>query len=66
MFEEALDEAKKCDEQRKKDDYKKKCWRPGRDKAECYPPFYGVPTSMKETMLMKNRQTHVGFVSKVN
>lgn len=32
MFEEALEEAKKCDEQRKKDEFQKKCWRPGRDK----------------------------------
>ena len=47
IFEYALGQARKCDEQRKKDGWKKKCWRIGRKKQECYPPFYGVPTSLK-------------------
>ena len=32
MFEEALEEARKCDQQRKRDNYRKKCWKPGRRK----------------------------------
>ena len=47
MFEEAIFDAGVCDEQRSKDGHKKKCWRPGMDPQECYPPFYGVPASMK-------------------
>ena len=36
------------------------------DPQNCYPPFYGVPASIKETIVMKGRQIHVGFVAKVN
>ena len=66
VFEEALEEGRKCDEQRRRDNWRKKCWKPGRRKEECYPPFFGVPTSVKECILMKGRQTYVGAVSKVN
>lgn len=47
MFEEAVHEAIICDRQRKEDGYEKKSWRPGMDQSKCYPPFYGVPTSVK-------------------
>ena len=66
MFEEALEEGRKCDQQRKRDNWRKKCWKPGRRKEDCYPPFFGVPTSIKETILFKGRQTYMGLVSSVN
>ncbi len=47
MFEEAVAEAIQCDEVRKRDGHKKKCFRPGMNAEECYPPFFGIPASIK-------------------
>ena len=66
MFEEALQEGKECDEQRQRDNWEKKCWKPGRDRSKCYPPFFGVPSSIKESILYKGRRTYAGVVFQSN
>ena len=65
MFEEAFQKAKECDRVRKQNP-DKKSWKPGMSKENCLPPFFGVPISIKESVLMKGRQSYVGFASKIN
>jgi Asp-tRNA(Asn)/Glu-tRNA(Gln) amidotransferase A subunit family amidase len=65
MFEEAFQTAKECDKIRQ-DNKEKKSWKPGMKREECFPPYFGVPISIKESILMKGRQTYVGFATKLN
>ena len=65
MFEEAFQKAKECDRIRSQNK-EKKSWKPGMDQEECFPPYFGVPISIKESVLMKGRQSYAGFVSKIN
>jgi len=65
MFEEALIYAKDCDGIRKLSP-NKKCWRYGDDPTNTFPPFFGVPVSLKESLLYKGRISYVGHVYPIN
>ena len=65
MFEEAIVAAKKCDAVRRANKGKKS-WKYGDNIQETFPPFFGVPLSLKEVILYKDKITYVGQVSSVN
>lgn len=65
LFESALQKAKEIDQIRQNSP-KKKCWRYGDNKEETFPPFFGVPISLKENIMYPGRPNWVGYAIPFN
>lgn len=65
MFEEAVIAAKQCDEIRGQNRHKRS-WKWGDQLSDCFPPFFGIPLSLKEVILFKDKVCYAGHVYPTN
>lgn len=65
MFDSALQMARQCDQARQ-DNPRKRCWKYGDGLKDTFPPFFGVPVSLKESILIKDRISYAGVAIPFN